>query len=93
MALRKRLLRLEQAVTPIATPFRNISASRPTPISRLGEESMGLNLLAKRTSDAATAQMSMRQIDLALRTVRDGGDARLAAHHKAELPKARARFD
>jgi hypothetical protein len=54
---------------------------------------MGLNLLAKRTSDAATAQMSMRQIDLALRTVRDGGDARLAAHHKAELPKARARFD
>ena len=39
----------------------------------LGEESAGLSVLAKRTSDAATAQMAIHQIELALRTAWDEG--------------------
>jgi hypothetical protein len=59
----------------------------------LGEEAAGLSLLAKRVNDAALAQMAIRQLDFALKTAREGNDARLAAYHAAELPKARARFD
>jgi len=41
--------------------------------SSLGEESAGLSVLAKRASDAATAQMAIHQIELALRTAWDEG--------------------
>lgn len=42
----------------------------------------------KQANDAAMAQLATRQIDLALKTARDRGDAGLAAYHEAELPKA-----
>jgi hypothetical protein len=39
------------------------------------------------------AQMAIRQIDLALKTARNGGEARLAMDHEAALPNARQCFD
>jgi tetratricopeptide (TPR) repeat protein len=55
----------------------------------LGNEGLALMLLAERRRDAAQAERALRQINKAFETMRDGGNAQLAATFERQLPKAR----
>jgi hypothetical protein len=55
-----------------------------------GSQGVALILLAERRGDAKMATLALQQIEAALTTTRDGGDAPLAAYYEAQLPKARA---
>jgi alpha-D-ribose 1-methylphosphonate 5-triphosphate synthase subunit PhnI len=50
----------------------------------------GVMLLAERRGDAKMAKLAVQQIEAALTTSRDGGDAPSAAFYEAQLPQARA---
>jgi hypothetical protein len=56
----------------------------------LGNEGLALMLLAERRRDAGMAKTALSQINAAFETMRDGGDAQLAATFERQLPKARA---
>jgi len=47
-------------------------------------------LLAARRGDGKIAKLAVQQIEAALTTMRDGGDAPSAAFYEAQLPIARA---
>ncbi len=49
--------------------------------------------LAERLSDAAGAKAAVQQIEAALVTLRDGGNASAAAYCEEQLPEARALLD
>jgi tetratricopeptide (TPR) repeat protein len=55
-----------------------------------GDEGVALMLLAERRGDAAMAETALSQINAALETLRDGGDAPYAASYERQLPRARA---
>jgi tetratricopeptide (TPR) repeat protein len=55
-----------------------------------GNEGIALMLIAERRRDAAMAKTALSQINAAFETMRDGGNAQLAATFEQELPKARA---
>jgi hypothetical protein len=55
-----------------------------------GNEGVVLMLLAERRRDAAMAKTALSQINAAIETMRDGGNAPSAAYYEQQLPRARA---
>jgi len=55
-----------------------------------GNQGVALMLLAERLSDATRARSAVQQIEVAFVTMRDGGNAPVAAYYEAQLPAARA---
>jgi hypothetical protein len=58
-----------------------------------GNQGITLCLLAQKSGDAAAARRAVRQIELALETIRASGNAVSAAYYTAQLTKAQAAFD
>jgi hypothetical protein len=58
-----------------------------------GNQGIALLLLAERLGDSTRAQSAVENIEVALVTMRDGGNAPSAAYYEAQLPKARALFN
>jgi hypothetical protein len=58
-----------------------------------GNQGVALMLLAERLGDATTAQTAVQQIEVALVTIQNGGNAPAAAYYEAQLPKARSLLD
>ena len=56
----------------------------------LGNEALALMLLAERRQDAAMAAAALSQINKAVETMRNGGNAPSAAFYEQQLPRARA---
>jgi hypothetical protein len=50
-------------------------------------------LLAERLGDATRVRSAVQQIEVALGTMRDGGNVPAAAYYEEQLPKARALLD
>jgi hypothetical protein len=48
------------------------------------------DVVAEQRGDAGMANLAVQQIEVAITTWRDGGDAPSAAYFEAQLPKARA---
>jgi hypothetical protein len=58
-----------------------------------GNQGVALMRLAERLSDMGMAGLAVRQIGMALETMRDAGHASFAAFYEARLPEARAVLD
>jgi tetratricopeptide (TPR) repeat protein len=56
----------------------------------LGRQGVALMFLAERSKDAAMAETAISQINVAIKTLRDGGHAPRAAFFERQLPRARA---
>ena len=86
---------LEEAVTAYRVALEERTRDR-VPLdwaASTGGEGIALMLLAERLDDGIKAQSAVQQIEAALVTMRDGGDAHAAAYYEVQLPKARALFD
>jgi tetratricopeptide (TPR) repeat protein len=84
--------RLEEAVAAYREALQEETRAR-VPLEwakSTGNQGVALMLLAERRHDAKTAKLALQQIEAALATSRDGGDAPTAAFCEAQLPKARA---
>jgi|SRR3974390_1555234 len=84
--------RLEQAVDAYRAALTERTRER-LPLdwaSSTGRLGVAQTVLAERTGDARAANTALSQIELALATVREDGDAPLAEYLAAQLPKARA---
>jgi len=87
--------RLEQAVAAYGEALREYSRERaPLLWARAtGSQGISLCLLAQKSGDAAAAQRGVRQIELALETIRAGGNPVSAAYYTVQLTKAQGVFD
>ena len=87
--------RLEQAVEAYRAALQERTRER-VPLDwamSTGDQGEALMLIAERLGDAARAKAAVQQIEVALATVREGGDAPAAAYYEALLPEARALLD
>jgi hypothetical protein len=84
--------RLEEAVAAYREALKEKTRERvPLDWARsTGNQGVTFMLLAGRRRDTAMAKLAVRQIEAALTTLRDGGDAHSAAILEAKLPEARA---
>ena len=84
--------RLEQAVDAYRAALTEPTRER-LPLdwaSSTGRLGVAQTVLAERTGDARVANAALSQIELALATAREGGDAPLTEYLAAQAPKARA---
>jgi tetratricopeptide (TPR) repeat protein len=83
--------RLEEAVAAHRDALKEYTRERvPLQWARsFGNEGVALMLLAER-GNAGMAETALSQINVALETMRDGGDAPNAAFYEQQLPRARA---
>jgi hypothetical protein len=58
-----------------------------------GNQGVARMLIAERLGDATMAKAAIQQIEVALVTMRYGGNAPAAAYYEAQLPTAQALFD
>jgi hypothetical protein len=58
-----------------------------------GNQGVALMVLAERLDDPTRARTAVEQSEVAFVTMRDGGNAPVAAFYKAQLPKAQALLD
>jgi tetratricopeptide (TPR) repeat protein len=88
-------VRLEEAVIAYRAALEERTRERvPLDWARtMGNQGVALMRLAERLSDVGMARAAVRQIDMALKTMRDAGHASFAAYYKARLPEARAVID
>jgi uncharacterized caspase-like protein len=87
--------RLEQAVAAYGEALKEYHRERVPLLWAMATGSQGITLclLAQKSGDAAAAQKAVRQIELALETIRAGGNAVSAAYYTAQITKAQAAFD
>jgi len=84
--------RLEEAVAAYREALQELTRAR-VPLQwamTTGNQGVALMLLAERRGDAEMAKVAMQQINVAVATSRDGGDAPSAVYFEAQLLKARA---
>ena len=83
---------LEEAVAAYREALKEQTRERvPLQWARsFGNEGIALMLLAERRGDAGMAETALSQINVALETMRDGGDAPSAAYYERQLSRARA---
>jgi hypothetical protein len=84
--------KLEEAVAAFREALQeNTRARAPLDWAKsTGNQGVALMLLAEWRGSAKMAKLAFQQIEAAIRTSRDGGDAHSAAEFEARLPKARA---
>jgi tetratricopeptide (TPR) repeat protein len=83
--------KLEEAVAAYREALKELTRERaPLQWAMLfGNEGVALMVLAERRRDAGMAKTALSQINAAFETMRDGGNAQLAATFERQLPKAR----
>jgi hypothetical protein len=84
--------RLEEAVAAFRAALTERTHERvPLQWARAtGNQGVALMLIAERRGDASMARLATLQIEQALTTMRDGGDAPSARYYAAQLGKAHA---
>jgi tetratricopeptide (TPR) repeat protein len=86
---------LEQAVAAFRAALAEQTRER-VPLDwagSTGNQGIALMLLADRLGDASKEQSAVQQIEVAIVTMRDGGNAPAAAYYEAQRPKAQALLD
>jgi len=58
-----------------------------------GNQGIALMLLAERIGDVTKTRSVVQQIEIAVVTMRDGGNASAAAYYEAQLPTSRSLFN
>src|SRR5262249_10616099 len=84
--------KLEEAVAAYREALKELTRER-APLQwamPFGNEGIALMVIAERRRDAGMAKTALSQINAAFETMRDGGNAQLAATFERQLPKARA---
>jgi hypothetical protein len=84
--------RLDEAVAAYGEALKEQTRARVPLLwaNSAGNQGVALLLIAERRADGAMAKTALDQIEAAITTAREGGDALAAANFEAQVPKARS---